>query len=156
MQVDFYHLTRDPVERVLPVLATRTIALGERMLIVSAEPAHRATLSDGLWSHSPESFLAHGDLDGPNPQVQPLLLADRVEPANGAKFIALADGHWRDEALTFVRIFLLFNDETIGAARKAWVTLGTHEGLARHYWKQDGGKWVEQAAAKRQDADGSQ
>ncbi|MFN3820108.1 DNA polymerase III subunit chi [Blastomonas sp.] len=156
MQVDFYHLTRDPVERVLPVLATRTLALGERMLIVSADPGHRAMLSDALWTHTRESFLAHGDLDGPNPQIQPLLLADRVESANGAKFIALADGLWRDEALAFSRIFLLFNDETIAAARQAWVTLGTHDGLARHYWKQDGGKWVEQASSKRQDAEGSQ
>lgn len=157
MQVDFYHLTRDPVERVLPVLATRTMGLGERMLIVSADPGHRAALSHALWTHSPESFLAHGDRDGPNPQVQPLLLADRVEPVNGARFIALADGLWRDEALDFTRVFLLFGEATIAEARKAWVALGERDGLDRHYWKQDGGKWVEQAASKRQDgATGSQ
>ncbi|MCG6120628.1 MAG: DNA polymerase III subunit chi [Blastomonas sp.] len=151
MQVDFYHLTRDPAERVLPVLATRTLALGERMLIVSADRDHRAMLSEALWTHTPESFLAHGDLDGANPQVQPLLLADRVEPANGARFIALADGVWRDEALAFARSFLLFSDATIADARKAWVTLGTHDGLARLYWKQEGGKWVEHTPGKRQD-----
>lgn len=157
MQVDFYHLTRDPVERVLPVLATRTLGLGERMLIVSADPDHRAALSHALWTHSPESFLAHGERDAPNPQVQPLLLADRVDPVNGARFIALADGLWRDDALQFTRVFLLFGEATIGGARKAWVSLGEREGLDRHYWKQDGGKWVEQAASKRQDgATGSQ
>lgn len=151
MQVDFYHLTRDPVERVLPVLATRTLALGERMLIVSAERDHRAALSEALWTHTPESFLAHGDLDDANPQVQPLLLADRVKPANGAKFIALADGLWRDEALAFTRSFLLFSDANIAGARRAWVTLGTQDGLSRHYWKQEGGKWVEHTPGKRQD-----
>lgn len=151
MQVDFYHLTRDPVERVLPALAMRTLALGERMLIVSADAAHRAALSTGLWTHTPESFLAHGNLDGPNPQLQPLLLADRVEPANGAGFIALADGLWRDEALAFRRIFLLFGEATIADARKAWVMLGTRDALERHYWKQEGGKWVEQTPGKRQD-----
>ncbi|WP_439485486.1 DNA polymerase III subunit chi [Blastomonas fulva] len=151
MQVDFYHLTRDPAERVVPVLATRTLALGERMLIVSADAGHRASLSQALWTHTPESFLAHGDLDAPNPQVQPLLLADRVEAANGAGFVVLADGQWRDEALAFARTFLLFNAATIADARKAWVTLGTHDGLERHYWKQDGGKWVEQTSGRRQD-----
>lgn len=150
MRVDFYHLTRDPAERVVPVLASRTLGMGERMLIVSADPDHRALLSQALWTHTPESFLAHGDLDGPNPQVQPLLLADRVEAANGANFIALADGLWRDEALAFSRIFLLFGDATIAGARKAWVTLAAREGLARHYWKQDGGKWVEQTPGTRQ------
>lgn len=151
MQVDFYHLTRDPVERVLPALAARTLALGERMLIVSADPEHRAALSHGLWTHTPESFLAHGDIDGPNPQVQPLLLTDRIAPVNGARFIALADGLWRDEAFDFARTFLLFGEATIAQARKAWVALGEREGLDRHYWKQDGGKWVEQTPGKRQD-----
>lgn len=152
MQVDFYHLTRDPAERVLPKLAERTLALGQRMLVLSDNPQQREKLSEALWTHSPESFLAHGEIDAPNPQVQPILLADRVEPANGARFIALADGLWRDEALEFDRAFLLFGEATIVDARKAWVALGEREGLERHYWRQDGGKWVEQTPGKRQDA----
>lgn len=154
MQVDFYHLTRDPAERILPVLAARTLERGERMLIVSSDPEDRAALSRALWTFTPDSFLAHGDLDGPHPQVQPLLLADRVEPANGARFIALADGLWRDEALAFARAFLLFSDATISGARKAWIALGEHDGLERHFWRQDGGKWVEQTPGKRQDQPG--
>lgn len=152
MQVDFYHLTRDSAERVLPKLAERTLALGQRLLVLSADAAHREALGEALWTHSPDSFLAHGEIDGPNPQVQPILLADRVEPANGARFIALADGLWRDEALAFDRVFLLFGEATIAGARRAWVALGEREGLERHYWKQDGGKWVEQTPGKRQDA----
>ena len=152
MQVDFYHLTRDSAERVLPALAARTLALGQRMLVLSGDAAQREALSQALWTHSPESFLAHGELDGENPALQPILLADRVEPANGARFVALADGLWRDEALGFERVFLLFGEATIAGARRAWVSLGEHEGLERHYWKQDGGKWVEQTPGKRQDA----
>ena len=151
MQVDFYHLTRDTAERVLPKLAERTLALGQRLLVLSADAAHREALGEALWTHSPESFLAHGEIDGENPAIQPILLADRVEPANGARFIALADGVWRDEALGFDRVFLLFGEDTIREARKAWVALGECEGLERHYWKQDGGKWVEQIPGKRQD-----
>jgi len=152
MQVDFYHLTRDTAERVLPKLAERTLALGQRLLVLSADTGHREALGEALWTHSPDSFLAHGEIDAPNPQVQPILLADRVEPANGARFIALADGVWRDEALGFDRVFLLFGEAAITEARKAWVALGEREGLERHYWKQDGGKWVEQTPGKRQDA----
>lgn len=151
MQVDFYHLTRDTAERVLPKLAERTLALGQRLLVLSADAAHREALGEALWTHSPESFLAHGEIDGENPAIQPILLAARVEPANGARFIALADGVWRDEALGFDRVFLLFGEDTIREARKAWVALGEREALERHYWKQDGGKWVEQTPGKRQD-----
>lgn len=152
MQIDFYHLTRDPVERVLPALAERTLALGERMLVISDDADQRGALSRALWSHKPESFLAHGEIDAPNPQIQPILLADRVDPVNGAKFIALADGKWRDEALQFARTFLLFGDATIAGARAAWLALGERDGLERRYWKQDGGKWVEQTSGKRQDS----
>lgn len=151
MQVDFYHLTRDPAERVVSKLAERTLALGQRMLVLSSDAGQREAISHALWSHSPESFLAHGELDAPHPQVQPILLADRAEPANGARFVALADGHWRDEALGFDRVFLLFGEATIDGARKAWVSLGDREGVERHYWKQDGGKWVEQTPGRRQD-----
>ena len=153
MQVDFYHLTRDPAERVLPVLAERTLALGERMLVICAGTEQRAALSRALWSYKPESFLAHGDIDAPHPQIQPILLADRAEPKNGARFVAMADGLWREEALEFARAFLLFDDSTIEGARKAWLALGAQTGLERRYWKQDGGKWVEQTPGRRQDAD---
>ena len=37
MQVDFYHLTFAPVERVLPRIAERVLQEGSRLLIVSAD-----------------------------------------------------------------------------------------------------------------------
>ena len=35
-RVDFYRLTRDPAERVLPAIATRILGAGDRLLIVAA------------------------------------------------------------------------------------------------------------------------
>ena len=63
--------------------------------------------------------------------------------ANGAKYIALADGLWRDEALAFERAFLIFGEGTLQGARDCWRMLGTRDGVERRFWKQDGGKWVE-------------
>jgi DNA polymerase-3 subunit chi len=34
MQVDFYHLTRQPLDRVLPQIAEKVLAAGNRLLIV--------------------------------------------------------------------------------------------------------------------------
>ncbi|GAC1612995.1 MAG: DNA polymerase III subunit chi [Novosphingobium sp.] len=146
MRVDFYQLTRDPVEAVLPLIARNTVAQGQRLLVVS-EPDQFDALSDALWTRLPESFLAHGRAGEPHEARQPVLLSAAVEPANGARYVALADGIWREEALdpalAFDRAFLLFGDTTIVAARAVWRTLGSHEGLDRHLWKQDGGKWQE-------------
>ena len=37
MQVDFYHLTRDPVEKLVPMLAAKSLDAGKRVLLVSAD-----------------------------------------------------------------------------------------------------------------------
>ena len=38
MHVDFYHLTASPLERVLPTIAEKVLAAGNRLLIVAEEP----------------------------------------------------------------------------------------------------------------------
>lgn len=142
VRVDFYQLTRDPVEAVLPLIARNTLLAGERLLVV-AEPAQFDTLEEALWTRLPESFLAHGRAGEPHADRQPIMLSDRPEPANAARFVALADGAWRDEALAFDRAFLLFGDATIDAARRVWSSFKGREGLDRRFWKQEGGKWKE-------------
>ncbi len=142
MRADFYQLTRDPAELVLPLLARSALAAGERMLVVSGDAAQLGRVSEALWKRLPESFLAHGHAGGPHDARQPILLSDRTEPANGAKFMALADGVWR-ESEGFARVFLLFAPDRIDDARGCWRMLGTRAGVERKYWRQDGGKWRE-------------
>lgn len=142
MRVDFYNLTRDPVEAVLPLIARNTLAQGQRLLVV-AEPDAFERLSDALWTRLPESFLAHGRAGEPHEARQPILLSNTIQAANAARYVALADGVWREEALSFDRAFLLFGSATIIAARAVWRELGAHADLDRHLWKQDGGKWIE-------------
>lgn len=146
MQVDFYHLTRLPLERALPRIAERVVEAGGRLLIVSEDAAQRGKLDQLLWTHAPDSFLPHGQAGGADDARQPVLIAAAVEAANGARNIALADGVWRDEALGFDRAFHFFGEERIAEARLAWKALADREGVERRYWKQnDAGKW-EQAA----------
>ena len=139
LRVDFYQLSRGPAEAVLPRLAEQTLEAGERLLVVTEDPEQAERLSQALWSHRAESFLAHG-IDGAGHEAsQPILLAERPGAANGARFVAFADGVWRDCA-GFERAFLLFGEATIAAARVQWKALDAGE---RHFWKQDGGRWVE-------------
>ena len=143
MRVDFYQLSRDPAEAVVPQLAANTLKAGERMLVVSGNEAQRAAVSQALWSHAPEGFLAHGEAGGAHDARQPVLLADAVSALNGAKFVALADGVWRDGLDAFERVFLLFGPAEIEGARGCWRMLGEREDVERKFWVQDGGKWRE-------------
>ena len=145
MRIDFYHLTRLPLERALPQIAERVLASGERLLIVAGDGKQRAALDHLLWTYAPESFLPHGQA-GEDDARQPVLIAAAPEAANGARNIALADGTWREEALGFDRAFHFFDEDRIAEARAAWKGLADREGVERRYWKQnDAGKW-EQAA----------
>lgn len=142
MRVDFYQLSRDPAEAVVPLLAARALAAGQRLLVVSEDESQIGRISDGLWSRR-DSFLAHGLIGGEDDARQPILLANRVDPANGARFLMLADGRWREGGERFDRTFYLFDDGTLRAARECWVALKGREGLTRHFWRQEGGRWTE-------------
>lgn len=145
MKVDFYQLSRDPAEKVVPLLARNTLKAGERLLVVSADDELTGRISARLWEGA-ESFLAHGLSGGPHDARQPILLADAPQPANGARFVVLADGVWQDAALGFERAFLLFDGSTIEDARAIWRTLDGRDGVERRYWRQEEtGKWVQAA-----------
>jgi DNA polymerase-3 subunit chi len=141
MRVDFYQLSRDPVEAVLPQIAARILDEGQRLLVVAGDRPRLDRISTGLWSAGPATFLANDHADAPLPEVQPILLAPDCTPRNGATRIALADGVFREEALSFDRVFYFFDGETIGQARESWRALAKREDIASHFWRQEGGRW---------------
>ncbi|MEZ5687951.1 MAG: DNA polymerase III subunit chi [Caenibius sp.] len=143
MRVDFYQLSRDPAELVVPLLARATGQAGERLLVVSSNADELVRIDKALWEKLPEAFLAHGRAGEGHEERQPTLLSQTMQPANGARYVALADGLWRDEADGFDRVFLLFGDNAIDGARVCWKMLGARDGVERRFWKQDGGKWRE-------------
>ena len=114
--------------------------------MVAAESERREALDRQLWAYAPDSFLPHAIAGGEDDAGQPVLIADTVAAANGARHVALVDGVWRDEALAFDRAFHFFDDDAVEAARAAWRGLTGRDGVERRYWKQDErGRW-EQAA----------
>lgn len=143
MRVDFYQLSRDPAEAALPLIARSTLNAGERLLVVSADAAQLERISGELWTRLPETFLAHGRAGGEYDAAQPILLSTAPDPANGARFLAIADGLWRECEVPFARTFYFFDDATVRGARECWKALGKREGLQRHFWKQEGRRWIE-------------
>ncbi|KAA9019648.1 DNA polymerase III subunit chi [Sphingobium limneticum] len=143
MQVDFYQLSRDPVDQVLPAIAARILGLGARLLVVAQEDDRLERISAGLWAGAPESFLAHGRAGAGGEAHQPILLGATCDAGNGARHIALADGVWRDEALGFERAFYFFDADTIDGARASWRVLSKADGVEPRFWRQDGRKWVQ-------------
>jgi DNA polymerase-3 subunit chi len=145
VQVDFYQLSRDPVERAVAKLAAATLAAGERLLVVHGEAARFDGIAQALWGYRSDAFLANGVAGGAHDARQPVLLATTTEPVNGARFVALADGLWREDVLDgrFERVLLVFGEATVEAVRATWRALGKADGISRRFWKQEQGGWVQ-------------
>jgi len=144
VQVDFYHLTRDPATKLVPLLAQKTIDSDKRLLVLAAQD-DLPVLSKALWNAGPSSFLAHAIAGAQDSEdaMQPILLASEIEATHDIQFAMLADGVWRQESLRFERVFFLFTEVEIDAARQCWRDLSAREDIIPRYWKQDGGRWVE-------------
>jgi DNA polymerase III subunit chi len=143
MRIDFYQLSRDPVAQAVVQIARATLRAGQRLLIVAEDNALLDEIGEALWSQD-GTFLANGKAGSGHDERQPILLSNRAECANGARYLALADGRWR-EAEGVERAFLFFDEQTVAEARALWRELGQREGAERHFWKQEGGRWVEAA-----------
>ena len=142
MQVDFYQLAGMPPEQVIANLADKILKSAGQLLIVADDETFLARLDRILWDQGGASFLPHGLTGGSDDARQPILLSTSPDAPNQARNMLIADGVWREAALTYDRSFYLFGDSTLEGARLAWKLLSGREGVERRYWAHEAGKWV--------------
>ena len=136
MRVDFYQLSRDPVDLTVARLARKVLQVGERLVVVADAEDLRETLSTTLWEQGGNAFLANGPAGGPHAERQPIVISGRCEAPNGARMAILADGTWRDDATRFERAMLLFDADATDGARELWRTLDRREDIDNRIFKQ--------------------
>lgn len=147
-EVLFYHLERQPLERVLPLLLERTLERGWRAVVQSGSAERLEALDLALWTYSDESFLPHGTARDGDPSLQPVYLTTGEETPNGAGVRFLVDGAEANGFEGFVRIVCLFDgrDQDATAKARAQWQAARAAGCAVTYWRQtDSGRWEKQA-----------
>ena len=142
MQVDFYQLAGTPPEQVIASIAEKVLSADGRLIVIAEDEVFLARLNRMLWDQGPASFLPHGVAGGADDARQPVLLTTTPDAPNLARNALIADGIWRDSALSYDRSFFLFDNANLKGARAAWKALGGREGVERRYWASEGGKWV--------------
>lgn len=145
MLVDFYQLGETPAEQVIASIAEKVLASDGRLLVVANDEVLLARLDRMLWGQGETSFLPHAVAGGADDARQPILLSTSPDAPNQARNMLIADGEWRDAALTYDRSFYLFDEATLEGARLAWKLLSGREGVERRYWAQVDGRWKQQA-----------
>lgn len=138
LKVDFYYLTRTPLDRALPAIAERALAGGGRLAILADDTHLLDHLDKLLWTYRAASFLPHGRDGEP-----PVLLVSPDALPQGYPNIAFIDGIWRSPPESVQRVFYFFEAPTLDQARAAWRGL-SDTSAERRYWKQDEtGRWIE-------------
>jgi len=148
-EIFFYHLQRQPIERVLPQLLERSYERGWRVVVQAASDERLDALDALLWTYRDDNFLPHGTTREPDPAAQPILLTTAAHNPNGATVRFLIDGvPMPEDAESYDRIVLLFDgedDDALAAARAHWNEAKT-QGFAVTYWQPDEqGRWVKKA-----------
>jgi DNA polymerase-3 subunit chi len=143
VRVDFYQLGAIAHEDVIAAVAGRLLGDKQRLLVVAGDDGLLARLDRQLWDQGDTSFLPHGIAGRSDDARQPILLSASDDAPNLARNILIADGVWRDAALGIDRAFYLFAGDTLEGARLAWKLLAGRDGVERHYWANEDGRWVE-------------
>ncbi|WP_202909511.1 DNA polymerase III subunit chi [Alkalilacustris brevis] len=141
----FYHLTRSPVEQLLPVLLEKSRAAGWRVVVRGADPARMQWLDERLWLGPEEGFVPHGLAGGPHDALQPVLLTCGRDIPNAAECLISIDGAevLPGEAAALTRVAVLFDGadaDAVARARGQWKAL-SGAGLAAQYWSEAEGRW---------------
>jgi DNA polymerase III subunit chi len=148
-EIWFYHLQRQPIERVLPNLIEKSLERGWRVAVQARSEERLDALDSWLWIYSDESFLAHGRERDGDGELQPVYLTTGLENPNGAALRLFIEGAKMAPALAvdgaaYVRAVALFdgnNPEELAAARAQWKEL-KDLGFALTYWQQGAnGRW---------------
>ena len=148
-EVLFYHLQRQPIERVLPSLLEKSLERGWRVIVQSSSDERIEALDAHLWTYRDDGFLPHGTEREPDPAAQPVLLTSGDHNPNGATVRFLIDGApLPADAASYQRIVLLFDgedDDAVAAARVNWADVKA-KGFDATYWQADeNGRWMKKA-----------
>ena len=148
-EILFYHLQRQPLEKVLPPLLEKSLARGWRVVVQASSDERVDALDAHLWTYRDDAFLPHGTDRENEPAAQPVLLTTREDNPNNASVRFLVDGAaWPSEPAAYERIVLLFDGddpEAVAAARERW-TGAKAQGFAATYWQTDeDGRWQRKA-----------
>jgi len=148
-EILFYHMQRQPLEKVLPNLVERSLDRGWQAAIQAATEERLQALDDHLWTYSDESFLPHGTDREPDVASQPVVLTLRDVNPNAASIRFLVEGaDLPPDAGSYERICILFDGtdpQALAIAREQWRAVKA-AGHGATYWQQDdAGRWNKKA-----------
>ena len=143
-EVLFYHLDRQPLERVLPGLLEKCIERGWRAVVQFGSEERLDAIDAHLWTWRDDGFLPHGTSKDGHAALQPVWLTAGDDNPNEATVRFVADGAALPDPAGYQRVVMLFDgndNDAVDRARSAWKEART-AGHETTYWQQsERGAW---------------
>jgi DNA polymerase III subunit chi len=147
-EVLFYHLSRQPLDKVLPGLLERTLERGWRAVVQAGSGERVDALDALLWTYADDSFLPHGTARDGMADQQPIFLTVKDDNPNGATVRFLVDGAEAPDLSGYIRAVYIFDgrdEDALVQARGEWKRIKA-AGHAVTYWQQnENGRWEKKA-----------
>jgi DNA polymerase-3 subunit chi len=144
----FYHLERQPLEKVLPLLVAKTLERGWRAVVQAGSEERLEAIDLALWTYSEDSFLPHGTAKAGHSADQPVYLTTGFETPNAAGVRFLVDGATAETFTGAERLVYMFDGteaESVQVARDQWKAAKA-AGCTVTYWQQtESGTWEKKA-----------
>ena len=145
----FYHLERQPLDHVLPLLVERTLERGWKSVIQAGTLAQVTALDALLWSYREDSFLPHGTKSDGKAERQPVYLTDGADTPNAAEVRFLVDGAIAADFAAHQRYVYLFdggNAAALAGARQQWKAAKAAACVLTYWQQSEAGKWEKKAS----------
>ena len=148
VEIRFYHLQNKTEDQVLPVILSKALERGHKVVLKLPSAQAVAKYNDHLWTYSADSFLPHGSEKEGNAQDHPVWLTDKDENLNDADVLVVGSGAVTEMQGDFTLCCEMLNghnDEEISAARARWKTYKEQDYDVTYWQETPNGGWEKKA-----------
>lgn len=141
--IQFYHLTKTPLESALPRLLEKAYAAEHRILVKVANVQTMEILDKALWTYASLAFLPHASDAHPKPETQPILLTTTLDNKNAANVLCITDDTQVPADATYDKIIDMFNGQDTEALKAARLRFKHYKdaGADLSYFQQTDSGW---------------
>ena len=144
VEISFYHLQQNSLEKTLPKLLEKIYGGRMKAVVLVENEEKLKEINDQLWTYSQSSFLPHGCEKDGFKKDHPIWLTTGLENPNDASVLVVVEGEEIKDFGAFDKCLNLFNghdDAAVRRARQRWQNY-RQQGHTLTYWFQDSkGTW---------------
>ncbi len=147
-EIRFYHLQNRPQHHVLPLILSKALEKGHRILVKMPDERTLKDMNDHLWTFHPDSFLPHGAANDDHTERQPILLTTTDENLNDADLLIICQGAQSDKHGDFKLCCEMLDGqdkEAIAAARERWKVYKEQKFDVTYWQQNEAGGWENKA-----------